>query len=440
MEIIDSYSLKSDSNTENLWQDYLRGFTASLKLPAITHFPASHLSRGTQELRLSSKKTLDLSIFTQNNQLSLYTLIQGAVALLLSCYCRETDILFGVMGIPRQVDSEESIHVEELFCNTLPVRVFVNPDASLLSWLKELEAQWIALGRYASVPWTQIREWSEVPPELPLFETLVIFENAQRETELQGLVRSGKCWIKESDYPLVLSVDAESDWLLKIKYEQSQFSDDAIARMLGHLETLLTSIIANAEQPLAQVPLLTAAERHQLLIEWNQTETDYPKDKCIHQLFEEQVEKTPDAVAVVLGEQQLTYRELNCRANQLAHYLQKLGVKPEVLVGICADQSLEMVIGLLGILKAGGAYVPLDPAYPSDRLTFMLEDAKVSVLLTQHSLIEKLPNHQGITVCLDTDWKTIERESQENSPNRGDSQNLAYVIYTSGSTGQPKGV
>jgi len=182
---------------------------------------------------------------------------------------------------------------------------------------------------------------------------------------------------------------------------------------------------------------LSAAERHKILVEWNNTQTDYPKDKCIHQLFEEQVERTPNAIAVVFEEQQLTYHELNCRANQLAHYLQSLGVKPEVLVGICVERSLGMIVGLLAILKAGGAYVPLDPNYPKERLAFMLADAGVPVLLSQKKLIEELPEHQAQIVCLETDWGTF---SAENPVSKVTPENLAYVIYTSGSTGKPKGV
>jgi amino acid adenylation domain-containing protein len=174
-------------------------------------------------------------------------------------------------------------------------------------------------------------------------------------------------------------------------------------------------------------------------VEWNDTQADYPKDKCIHQLFEAQVERTPDAVAVVYEDKQLTYRELNARANQLAQYLQKLGVGPEVLVGIFVERSLEMMVGLLGILKAGGAYVPLDPAYPFERLGFILEDSSVPLLLSQSKLVEKLPPHSARLVNLDKDWEEIVQQSKDN-PSSVTPDNLAYVIYTSGSTGKPKGV
>ncbi|MFB2836660.1 non-ribosomal peptide synthetase, partial [Floridanema evergladense] len=218
------------------------------------------------------------------------------------------------------------------------------------------------------------------------------------------------------------------------------FDGSTIERMTGHFLTLLEAIVAHPETPISQIPMLTTVEQHQLLTEWNNTQTDYPADKCLHQLFEEQVEKTPDAVAVVFENQQLTYRELNQRANQLAHYLRSLGVGADVLVGICVERSLEMIVGILGILKAGGAYVPLDPTYPQDRLSFMLNDTGVKVLLTQENLVNSLPKHEALIVCLDSDWQTMNQASQENLHSRVSAENLAYVIYTSGSTGTPKGV
>ncbi|HEC83714.1 MAG TPA: amino acid adenylation domain-containing protein, partial [Thioploca sp.] len=223
-------------------------------------------------------------------------------------------------------------------------------------------------------------------------------------------------------------------------YSTDRFDKATIIRMVGHFNTLLESIATNPEQQVDELPLLTAAEQHQLLVDWNDTAVDYPVEKCIHQLFEAQVERTPEAIAVVFGNQQLTYRALNTKANQLAHHLQTLGVKPEVLVGICIERSVKMIIGLLGILKAGGAYLPLDPTYPVARLTFMLEDALVLVLLTQSSLKEKLSSHQASFVCLESNWDIISRLGSDNMDSGVKPDNLAYVIYTSGSTGKPKGV
>ncbi len=218
------------------------------------------------------------------------------------------------------------------------------------------------------------------------------------------------------------------------------FDPDTIWRMIGHYQRLLEGIVSNPQQRLSELPILTDRERHQILVEWNRTQVNYRKDRCLHQLVEKQVERTPDAVAVAFQGSLLTYRELNQRANQLARHLQKLGVGPETLVGICVERSLEMVIGILGILKAGGAYVPLDPAYPSGRLTFMIKDARMQVLLTEARFLQSLPERPAPVVCLDRDWNRIKRESGENLSAVCALENLAYVIYTSGSTGKPKGV
>jgi amino acid adenylation domain-containing protein len=240
-------------------------------------------------------------------------------------------------------------------------------------------------------------------------------------------------------------------------YSTDLFNQATITRMLEHFQTLLESIVANPEQRVADLPILSEAERHQLLVEWNNTQIDYPKNQCIHQLFEAQVEQTPDAIALVFEDKQFSYRELNSRSNKLAHYLQKQGVGAEVLVGLCVERSIEMVVGILGILKAGGAYVPLDPSYPPERLNFMLEDSQVSVLLTQEKL-GGLPDAIALTnqdfsiqnpkskiqnpqvICLDKDWETIALEIDDNPTSNITADNLAYVIYTSGTTGKPKGV
>ena len=234
------------------------------------------------------------------------------------------------------------------------------------------------------------------------------------------------------------ATELHGELILECQYNTNLFDADTIRRRMAEFETLLLGIVANPNQTIAKLPILPAVEQ-QLLATWNNTQIAYPQDICIHQLFETQVQKTPDAIAVVFEEELISYRELNLRANQLAHYLQSLGVGSEVLVGLCVERSLEMVVGVLGILKAGGAYVPLDYAYPQERLAFMLQDAQVSVLLTQEKLKAGLPNHQAEIICLDTNWQSLDY-GLDNPTHNITSNNLAYVIYTSGSTGQPKGV
>jgi amino acid adenylation domain-containing protein len=209
--------------------------------------------------------------------------------------------------------------------------------------------------------------------------------------------------------------------------------------MIGHFQSLLKEISESADRRLSDLELLTDKEQRKVLVEWNDTRKEYATDRCIHELFEEQVERTPERVAVRFGDQQLTYRELSQRANQLARYLRRWGVEPETLVGLCVERSLEMVVALLGILKAGGAYVPLDPGFPQGHLAFMLHNARAPVVLTQKDLAERLPESGIRVICLDSDWSAIASEKKTTLASATAADNLAYVIYTSGSTGQPKG-
>jgi amino acid adenylation domain-containing protein len=224
------------------------------------------------------------------------------------------------------------------------------------------------------------------------------------------------------------------------EYNTDLFDAGTIDRLANQFLKLLEEVARDPEQRIAELPLLSGPEKDQILVEWNDTRVDYPPHLCLHQLFEAQAERTPEAVAVCFDGQSLTYCELHHRANQLAHHLRKLGVGPETLVGVYMERSLEMVVALYGILKTGGAYVPLDPDYPPDRVAFMLEDAQAPVLLTQPLLVEGLPKHGAQVICLDSDWGTIAQESAHNPVSGATATNLAYVIYTSGSTGRPKGV
>jgi non-ribosomal peptide synthetase component F len=244
-----------------------------------------------------------------------------------------------------------------------------------------------------------------------------------------------------SQFDLTLFMWEEGEELSgKIEYNTDLFDAESISRLIGHFRMLLESIVADPGGRVSELPFLSEEERHQLLVEWNATQREYPKDKTLVHLFEEQVERSPDAVAVVYEDKELTYHELNSRANQLAHYLMKAGVGPEVMVGLCMERSLEMVIGIYAVIKAGGAYVPMDPEYPPDRIAFMIEDTKVPVLLTQQHLAAALPEHHSKILCLDSEWDLVAEESTENPRGGASPENLAYVIYTSGSTGKPKGV
>lgn len=431
------------SQAEAFWRKALSGFTSPTLLGDFTT-NQSHQNYTEQELRLSAATTTALNAFVKQHHLTLNILVQGAWALLLNRYSREQDVVFGatVSGRPPALVNVESM--VGLFINTLPVRTQISPQLELLRWLQQLLAQQIEASQYEYTPLIDIQKWSQVSSGVPLFDSIVVFENypvdaALAQPDLNVEIRN-VFGFEQTNYPLTLGVAPGQELSLKLAYQESdRFDAVSITRMLGHLQTLLEGMVANPHQRLEQLSILTPAERNYLLVEWNDTQTQYPQTKCIHELFESQVEQTPDAVAVVFANQHITYRELNHKANQLAHHLQTLGVRPEVMVGICVERSFEMVIGILGILKAGGAYVPLDPQLPQERLAWMLEDANLQVLVTQLPLTTKLPPHLAQIVCLDDDiWQTMPEVT--NPLNITSLANLAYVIYTSGSTGTPKGV
>ncbi|WP_339401448.1 amino acid adenylation domain-containing protein [Tychonema sp. BBK16] len=432
--------------SEAFWRTTLNGFTTPtpLVIDRVTDRKNNQeLGHGEQECRLSEAATEALKSLARSHELTLNTLVQGAWALLLSRYSGEEDVVFATTRACRRSTIAGGELMIGIFINTLPIRVRVSPDLLILPWLAELRQQWINLRDYEHTPLIQVQQWSDIPGGVSLFDSLLVFENYQMTSALQSIGDSWQCrefqLLEQTSFPLTVAGYAGTELLLKIEYDRQKFDRAAIGRMLGHLQTLLEGIVANPNQSLGDLTLLTETERHQLLVEWNNTHSEFP-DRCMHDLFEIQVEKTPDAVAVVSGNQQLTYRELNAKANQLAHYLRSLGVGPDVLVGISIERSLEMAVGFLGIFKAGGAYVPLDPNYPSKRLAFMIEDSQIKVLLTQSRLVGILPDYSHHIVCLDSDWEPIAQYSQDNPLPQTTSQNLAYVIYTSGSTGKPKGV
>ncbi|MGV0104585.1 Non-ribosomal peptide synthetase [Nostoc sp. DSM 114160] len=427
------------------WQQQLANAPALLLLPTDRPRPAVQTFAGTyQKFALSVELTDRLVKLSQEQSCTLFMTLLAAFDTLLYRYTGQSDILVGSPIANR--DRSEIEGLIGFFVNTLVMRTNTagNPSFSeLLTRVRE-----VALGAYAhqNLPFEMLVEALQPERDLghtPLFQVVFNLQNSPvQELKLAGLaVSSLPVESTTTKVDLALSMENTTQGLVGVwEYNTDLFNASTIERMSGHFVTLLEGIVANPQERISQLPLLTAVEQQQLLVDWNNTSVDYPEDKCIHQLFEEQVQRTPDAVAVVFENQQLTYQQLNCRANQLAHYLHSLGVKPDTLVGICVERSLDMAIGLLGILKAGGAYLPLDPEYPPERLSFMLEDAQVSVLLTQQKLIERLPPHQVKLICLDEAWSQIAQNHQTN-PNIGvRAFHLANVIYTSGSTGRPKGV
>jgi len=427
------------------WKQQLAGAPPVLQLPSDRPRPAIQTFRGaTTTLKVEADVTERLRQLSQQEGATLFMTLVASFQVLLYRYTNQDDICVGTTIANRRSRDLESLI--GFFVNTAVLRTDLSGNPSFQELLRRVRRIALEACDRPDLPFNLLVE--KLQPErnlshTPLFQVMFVLENAPIDTlELPGLTFSPlEIPIATAKFDLSLSMRETQQGLFgTFEYNTDLFDAVTITRMARHFQTLLSAIVANPQQCICKLPLLTETEQYQLLVEWNHTQAEYPQNTCIHELFEAQVERTPDAVAVVFEDEQLTYRELNQRANQLAHYLRGLGVKPEVLVGICIERSPQMVVALLGILKAGGAYVPLDPAYPKERIAFMVSDAQLPVLLTQEKLVENLPEHQARVICLDTGWEEISRESQTNPVSEVKPENLVYVIYTSGSTGKPKGV
>ncbi|MCW5313968.1 amino acid adenylation domain-containing protein [Nostoc sp. KVJ3] len=430
----------------NYWCDRFTGQPPILNLP--TDFPRPKFKSSQAALytyRFSQSLSEQLRALAAKNHTTLFITLLTLFKILLYRYTEQRDLVIGVPISGRNhPDLENQIG---FYVNTLALRTLLPEEGTFKQALVEVTNTCLDAYEYSDYPFDKLVSALDLERDLsrnPLFDVMfsLLSQESKAAMKIPGL--------EHQEYPLApRTAQFDLSWSffedanhlrLVIEYEPDIFRDEAIARMSGHFLQIVQALVNDPNCKLSQINLLTPEERYQLLIEWNNTAVTYPQDKCIHQLFEEQVKLTPDAVAVIFEGQFLTFQELNERANQLAHYLREKGVDIEVLVGIFVARSLEMVIGILGILKAGGAYVPLDYSYPVDRLAYMLSDAAVSILLTQQSLVDSLPENQAEVVCLDRDWQIITNYSQQNPDSQVTSENLAYVIYTSGSTGKPKGV
>jgi amino acid adenylation domain-containing protein len=439
------------------WMQQLGGELPVMDLPTDHPRPMIKTYAGQlQSLWLAPSLIAKLKALSRQENATLFMILLAAFKILLYRYTRQEDIIVGCPIAGRQ--RLETENLLGCFLNTLALRTDLSHNPSFSELLQRIRSITLQAYENQDLPFDKLVEVLQPQRDVSqstLFTVFFDFINTPKSKQSHSNVLVDFLRTDEeiTYFDLTLFLEEKANGLqILFEYNIDLFQADTIQRMMGHFETLLQGIIANPEQPIGQLPLLTAAERHQLLVEWNDTTKDYPQDKCIHQLFEAQVALTPDAVAVVLEDECLTYRELNNRANQLAHHLQGLGVGPEVLVGICVERSPMMVVCLLGILKAGGAYVPLDPLHPKERLAYILSDSQAKILLTQSYLAgdlqawiadsEVVDNESASIklVCMDTEWHTIGKNSPLNPYSTVQPHNLAYVIYTSGSTGAPKGV
>ncbi len=427
------------------WKQQLAGAPDTLELPTDHRRPDVLSLRGTTEKAVFPRELVDrLNGFSRQQGATLFMALLAAYQTLLHRYTRQEDI---VVGSP--IAGRTRAEIEDLmgfFVNTLLMRTDLSGDPTFVELLQRVRTT--ALGAYSNqdLPFEKLVEVLQPDRELgriPLFQVWFVLQNAPRiSLQLPGLeLRSMDVHNGTAKFDLGLFTVEKPDGLhCTVEYSTDLFETATIRRFLGHYRVLLEAIADAPGSRLSELPLLTEGERQQIVVEWNETAHEYARERSLQQYIEEQVERTPDAPALQFESEQLSYRELNARANQLAHRLRKLGVGPEKLVAVCAQRSVEMVVALLGTMKAGGAYVPIDPDYPKSRLAVMLEDADPPVLLTQEHLLEALPEHKIPTICLDRDWPTLADEPKENPALITTGKDQAYMIYTSGSTGKPKGV
>jgi amino acid adenylation domain-containing protein len=438
---------RDSTSAGSYWQTYLQGFKAPTALPGARATGWSRESASvsaTAQRQFSRELTGGLQQLARSNRLTANTLVQGAWAILLSRYGGEEDVVFGatVSGRPAELVGVEQM--VGLFINTLPVRVRVRGAAKVLQWLQRLQEQQVEQRQYEHSPLVEVQGWSEVPRGTALFESMVVFENYPLDTSLQerdeGVEIRGVDSASEMDFPLTMTAMLRPDLFLRVDYNSERFEERTIARLLTHFELLLSGMArATAETELSRLSLLTASEREVQLGDRNSSSAALPPGLTVLELLEAQVERDPDACALVFEEQRLSYRELNERANQLGHYLRELGLGPEQFVALLLERSVEMVVCLLGVLKAGAAFLPLDPLYPGTRLSYLLEDSGASWLLTNASLAVRSAFAGTRLLIVEELEEQVAGCGKENLEPRTLPDNAAYLIYTSGSTGTPKG-
>ena len=427
------------------WREALRGAPPALELPTDRPRPPVQSYRGALlEREIGKRLTTELKELSRRQGGTLYMTLLAAFKTLLYRYTGQEEI---VVGTP--IANRNRMEVENLigfFVNTLVLRTNLSADLTFSQLLTRVRD--VTLGAFAhqDVPFEKLVE--ELQPErdmsrTPLFQVMFSLQNAPLPSRQLGdvLMRLTDDETKSAQFDLTCDLMERDDAIVcALEFNTDLFDRETAGRMLGHYLKLLEEVAADPHRPLPELPVLTEAEREQLLVEWNDTAREYPRDSCIHELFEEQAERRAGAVALALDGERVTYSELNSRANRLAHYLRRAGLKPEARAGILLERSGEMGVALLGVLKAGGAYVALDPSYPPERLRQMLEDAGVSILLSTRRLSGDLPEHSARVVLFDEEWPRIAEESAENPGRVADADNLAYLVYTSGTTGRPKGI
>lgn len=423
------------------WAGVLGGFRAATPLPGVAGRAPG--DRGELSIRLSPEATRALRDFATAAGATSSSAVHAAWGLLLARHAGERDVVFGGVRSGRKGTVPGADDVVGVFINTLPVRIRLTDGMRTTDVLRSVREQQVASRPFEHAPLVAVQRASDVPAGQPLFESIVVFDH---ETLGETLRRQGGAWerrrfelLERTAFPLTLYAYAEDRLLLKLSWDEGRLTREQAEGLLARLRVLLESMPAHGDRPVVELPMLPEAERRRLLVEWNDTRRDIAP-ACMHELFEAQARRTPDAVAAVFEGTAMTFRGLDEAANRLAHHLRSAGVGPDILVGLCVERSLELIIGVLGIHKAGGAYVPLDPEYPVERLEHMIRDSGAPVVVTQDRLMERLPAFEGVMVRLDGHADAIAARPATRPEAGARPEHLAYAIYTSGSSGSPKGV
>lgn len=449
-----SYTSEVKEQHLRYWKQQLAGATGRVDLPLDYSRPAAGMNNfASFQFTIPGSSRDILNLINHQYRTSLFVMLLSAFNTLLYRYTKQTDIVVGYSGIDNK--TSDNYRLRENIGRITPLRIDLSGNPAFPNLLQHVHKIVADANEHKDFP-VEILEDASLSNEgskpVDFYQVIFSFQDIiageDNEFALPLDCRRKDNYVANVDLLLFLQNTAAGVNGV-LEYSSELFEADTISQMAEHLQVLLDNIIANPEQRIDSIPILSESERYKLVVEWNNTHTDYPHDKCIHELFEEQVQRTPDAIAAVLhdgvrtssskAKRQLTYFELNQQANQLANYLQRVGVGPEVVVGVFMKRSLEMVVAVLGVLKAGAAYLPLDPGHPKSRLDFILKDSGISIILSQYQLMRKLPPHETLVICLDTEWNKIAVFNDKNPGARANPENLAYIIYTSGSTGVPKG-
>lgn len=451
-EYIDWLEGQDLRGAEVFWRNLLKGFHTPTPLVSEKRNPdagspagdSAKLVFGLQSRRISIENTKKLQVLVKEYSFTMNTLLQAAWGILLARYSGEEDVVFGGTRNCRKSSFPGAEELVGPMVNTLPVRALINSHQNSVSLMRDLRQQWLAMRPYEHCPLTDIFGWSEIPSGIRLFESVVNYDHMSFNQALRALSDKWQQrtfeYRQNPGYSLALNGYGEDQFLMQIYYDRSLYDDSTIQRMLAHLEVLLLGMQRSPDRPVTNLPVITEEERKTILSGWNSTAIEFQNKQLVHQLFEEQAQKSPEQVAVVWKDQRMTYGQLNQRAGQLAGYLRNAGVAPGRIVAIHLQRSPMVIVAALAILKAGGAFLPLDPESPVERLNFMLNDAQPVMALTQQNLLDKRLGSPSPLFVLDRDGRTLQDIQPSGSATQPTPQDLAYVIYTSGSTGVPKGV